>query len=150
MDYTVKVDQNFVDAVAKLVAAYLNGSSVETATKDAVTDDGQSDPWKLPGKTGSVPPVEPTQQPRKASQGSTGLPTGTFKVSTPNGEQTWTLGAPNAPECTGKDDSHGNLPAAFVVGHKGNKQWKAWRCAYGAGDAIGVDWRDKCNFSVWA
>jgi hypothetical protein len=113
----------------------------ETRQATAPSDTGQgnqSDPWSSPsGGSGNAAAS------RTEPSGSNSAPadSNVKVVSTKNGDQTWTLHAPNAPMC------HCDIPAAHVEGKgKNNKTWKAWRCTKGSGD----NWRDKCDFSEWA
>jgi hypothetical protein len=108
------------------------------APQDIASQGSQSDPWSSPSGGSGNAAASRTEP----SGGNSAPADSNVKVvSTKNGDQTWTLHAPNAPMC------HCDIPAAHVEGNgKNNKTWKAWRCTKGSGD----NWRDKCDFSEWA
>jgi hypothetical protein len=149
-------DQEFMEvlAAALLKAGNVTANQVQAVSGPPPVQPAQADPWLVPQQpvqppaqapVAPVQPVAPQAAPRQPQQARQRPPTGVYTVTTPNGVQSWTLGAQNAPNCHCPE----GIPAAYVVGNKNGKDWQQWRCAYGAGDAAGLNWRDKCNFSAW-
>lgn len=86
----------------------------------------QGDPWGGGGQQDQPPPQQNQQQPNGTTiQGKNGPIQVTFNAG---------------PQCGC------GLQSALYTGFSNGKQWRAYRCAKGAGD----DWRGKCSFQQWA
>lgn len=85
----------------------------------------QGDPW-------AGTDTQPTQPPA--------APTGTTTIQGKNGPIQVTFAA--GPTCTC------GVQSALYTGWTNGKQWRAYRCAKGAGP--GDTWKSKCDFSQWA
>lgn len=128
---TIVLDDAFADALADKILARLEAGAPGVLEKAGMTPGSTApppddDPWGEP-----APPAEPAPPPQQH----------TITVTTPKGQQKWTLNDPSAPACECDE------PAALIQGSTNGKSWKRYGCAKGASQDT---WRGKCTFSQWA
>jgi hypothetical protein len=90
----------------------------------------QGDPWAGNGQQNQQTTQQTTQTTQQQPNGTT--------IQGKNGPIQVTFNA--GPHCGC------GLQSALYTGFSNGKQWRAFRCAKGAGD----DWRGKCSFQQWA
>lgn len=146
MSYTISVTfDTLADAAAWFRSQGQNVGNGTVTTNPVVTHtqtaqsnqaSAEADPW-------TDEPTDTQSAPAASSAPSAGGPR-TFTVNTDKGQQTWTLGAHNAPTC------NCGIPAAFQEGSTNGRGWKRWTCSKSAPQDDRNAWKTKCKFNQFA